>query len=46
VLKGIRFGNAFSEKGSKTVADLTTTIHKTASGYEINGQKFLPQAHC
>ena len=41
VLKGIRFGNAFSEKGSKTVADLTTTIHKTASGYEINGQKFF-----
>ena len=41
LLKGIRFGNAFSEKGSKTVADLKTTIHKTEHGYELNGQKFF-----
>jgi len=41
ILKGIRLGNAFSEKGSKTVADLTTKIHKTAQGYEINGEKFF-----
>ena len=39
ILKGRRLGNAFSEKGSKTVADLETKIHKTAQGYEINGQK-------
>ena len=41
LLKGIRFGNAFSEKGSKTVADLKTSIRKTDQGYEINGQKFF-----
>ena len=41
ILKGIRLGNAFSEKGSKTVADLTTKIHKTEQGYEINGEKFF-----
>lgn len=41
LLKGIRLGNAFSEKGSKTVADLKTTIHKTEHGYELNGQKFF-----
>lgn len=41
ILKGRRLGNAFSEKGSKTVADLTTKIHKTGNGYEINGQKFF-----
>ena len=41
ILKGRRLGNAFSEKGSKTVAELETKIHKTAQGYEINGQKFF-----
>ncbi|CAA0206585.1 SfnB family sulfur acquisition oxidoreductase [Acinetobacter baumannii] len=41
VLRGIRFGNAFSEKHSKTVADLTTTLRKTEHGYEINGKKFF-----
>lgn len=41
VLKGARLGNAFSEKNSKTVADLQTKISKTASGYEITGQKFF-----
>ena len=41
ILKGRRLGNAFSEKGSKTVADLETKIHKTTQGYEINGQKFF-----
>lgn len=41
VLKGIRFGNAFSEKGSKTVGDLTTKIEKKQQGYEINGEKFF-----
>ncbi|EYT32513.1 acyl-CoA dehydrogenase, central region domain protein [Acinetobacter baumannii 110912] len=38
VLRGIRFGNAFSENHSKTVADLTTTLRKTEHGYEINGK--------
>lgn len=41
LLKGIRFGNAFSEKGSKNVADLKTTISKTEQGYELNGKKFF-----
>ena len=41
ILKGRRLGNAFSEKGSKTVGDLETKIHKTSQGYEINGQKFF-----
>lgn len=41
VLKGKRFGNAFSEKGSKTVADLTTKIEFKADHAVINGQKFF-----
>src|SRR5690606_33533775 len=41
VLKGKRFGNAFSEKGSKTVADLTTTIDFKSDHAVINGQKFF-----
>lgn len=41
VLQGKRFGNAFSEKGSKTVADLTTTIEFQSDHAVINGQKFF-----
>lgn len=41
VLKGKRFGNAFSEKGSKTVADLTTKIEFKDGHAVINGQKFF-----
>lgn len=41
VLKGARLGNAFSEKGSTTVADLQTKLVKTDQGYEISGQKFF-----
>ena len=41
VLQGKRFGNAFSEKGSKTVADLSTTIDFHADHAVINGQKFF-----
>lgn len=42
VLKGERLGNAFSEKGSKTVADLTTKIEFDAHGNGVvNGQKFF-----
>ncbi|ENV31640.1 SfnB family sulfur acquisition oxidoreductase [Acinetobacter gerneri] len=41
ILKGIRFGNAFSEKTGKTVADLKTTLTKTEQGYVINGTKFF-----
>lgn len=41
VLKGQRFGNAFSEKGSKNVADLTTKITFNQDQATINGQKFF-----
>lgn len=41
VLQGKRFGNAFSEKGSKTVADLTTVIEFESDHAVINGQKFF-----
>lgn len=41
VLQGKRFGNAFSEKGSKTVADLSTTLDFNADHALINGQKFF-----
>lgn len=41
VLQGHRFGNAFSEKGSKTVADLTTTIEFKDDHAVVNGQKFF-----
>lgn len=41
VLQGKRFGNAFSEKGSKTVADLTTTLNFNVDHAVINGQKFF-----
>ncbi|MEQ1296806.1 SfnB family sulfur acquisition oxidoreductase [Acinetobacter soli] len=41
ILRGARLGNAFSEKNARTVADLQTTLRKTATGYELNGQKFF-----
>jgi len=41
VLQGKRFGNAFSEKGSKTVADLITKIEFKDGHAVINGQKFF-----
>ena len=41
VLQGKRFGNAFSEKGSKTVADLKTTIEFHEDYAIVNGQKFF-----
>ncbi|MFW1839012.1 SfnB family sulfur acquisition oxidoreductase [Acinetobacter gyllenbergii] len=41
VLQGKRLGNAFSEKNSKTVADLTTKIEFHDDYAVINGQKFF-----
>ena len=41
VLQGARLGNAFSEKGSKHVVALETTIRPHAEGYVLNGQKFF-----
>jgi alkylation response protein AidB-like acyl-CoA dehydrogenase len=40
VLKGVRFGNAFSESGSKTVAAFETKITLSGEGYVVNGKKF------
>ena len=40
VLAGLRFGNAFSELNSKTVAAFETTIHYEGDEAVINGQKF------
>lgn len=39
-LKGNRFGNALSEKGTKTVAHYNTRIIPDGSSYRINGRKF------
>lgn len=41
VLKGTRFGNAFSEKNTKTVADLQTRIDLHEDHATITGQKFF-----
>lgn len=41
VLKGARFGNAFSEKGSRTVVEFATRITPQGDGYEVNGTKFF-----
>jgi SfnB family sulfur acquisition oxidoreductase len=40
VLKGYRFGNAFSEIGTRTVNDVKTQLTKTDKGYLLNGKKF------
>lgn len=46
VLKGVRFGNAFSEIGNKHVADFKTIIkpvndNTDQHGFEVNGKKFF-----
>ncbi|SNR83757.1 sulfur acquisition oxidoreductase, SfnB family [Methylobacillus rhizosphaerae] len=41
VLRGARFGNAFSEKGSRTVAEFATKITPDGDGYVVNGTKFF-----
>jgi len=40
VLNGDRFGNALSERKTKTVADYNTRIVPAGEGYILNGQKF------
>jgi SfnB family sulfur acquisition oxidoreductase len=39
-LAGERFGNALSERGTKTVADYRTTLTPDGDGFRINGTKF------
>jgi SfnB family sulfur acquisition oxidoreductase len=40
VLQGIRFGNAFSEKGSKNVAAFETKVRRDGEFAVVRGQKF------
>jgi SfnB family sulfur acquisition oxidoreductase len=40
VLKGKRFGNAFSEAGTKNVMDFQTKIEQDGSDFMVNGKKF------
>jgi SfnB family sulfur acquisition oxidoreductase len=39
-LRGIRFGNAFSEIGTKSVSDVQTKLSPSTDGYVLNGRKF------
>lgn len=40
VLQGIRFGNAFSEKGSKNVTAFETKVRRDGESAVVHGQKF------
>jgi SfnB family sulfur acquisition oxidoreductase len=40
VLKGTRYGNAFSEAGGKNVLDLQTRITPDGQDFRLNGKKF------
>ncbi|HBH68955.1 MAG TPA: SfnB family sulfur acquisition oxidoreductase [Erwinia persicina] len=40
VLSGLRWGNAFSEKGTATVADFKTTVRQHNGELVVNGEKF------
>lgn len=40
VLQGKRFGNAFSEIGTKSVTDVRTRLEKSSAGYVLNGRKY------
>ena len=40
VLKGNRFGNAFSEAGTKNVMDFQTKIERADNDFVVNGKKF------
>ncbi len=39
-LAGDRFGNALSERGTKTVGDYNTRVVPDGPGYRVNGRKF------
>ncbi|MBH8573432.1 SfnB family sulfur acquisition oxidoreductase [Nostocaceae cyanobacterium CENA369] len=40
VLQGKRFGNAFSEIGTKSVTDIRTRLEKSRDEYVLNGRKY------
>ncbi|HYP58303.1 MAG TPA: SfnB family sulfur acquisition oxidoreductase [Beijerinckia sp.] len=39
-LKGVRFGNALSEKGGKDIFDFKTRLTRTGTALKLNGEKF------
>ncbi len=39
-LSGVRFGNALSERGGKTILDMKTRLTRDGQGFVLNGQKF------
>jgi len=39
-LSGVRFGNAISERGGKTILDLKTRLLPAEGGYRVQGEKF------
>jgi alkylation response protein AidB-like acyl-CoA dehydrogenase len=40
VLQGKRFGNAFSEIGTKSVTDVQTKLTRSGDGFVLNGRKY------
>ena len=40
VMRGVRFGNAFSEFGSRNAATFETTIRPSGDGFIVRGRKF------
>ncbi|GGC54657.1 SfnB family sulfur acquisition oxidoreductase [Chelatococcus reniformis] len=40
VLRGVRFGNAFSEAASRVVTEFETKLTKSGDDYVVNGRKF------
>ncbi len=40
VLDGVRFGNAFSERHSRTVAEFQTRVLADGDGFRVDGRKF------
>lgn len=40
ILKGMRFGNAFSERGTKNVGEIKTRLIRSGDDYVLTGQKF------
>lgn len=40
LLRGARFGNAFSETGGKNASQMQTRLVRSGSGYLLNGKKF------
>ena len=39
-LDGLRFGNALSERGGKTIFDMTTRLTRDGDGFVVTGRKF------